>query len=53
MDNIQYENELVFQVEPENKKDNKVARTKKIVKVARQNLIKLSVDRLNGRTGEC
>ncbi len=51
--NQEFEQELVFQVEPENKKSNKEVKTKKITKIATENLKKLVLDRLNERTGEC
>ncbi len=43
------EQELVFKVEIKNKKNNQ----KKVVKVAGENLTKMMMDRLTGRTGEC
>jgi hypothetical protein len=48
-----YEADLVFQVETENKKENKTVKTKKILKLAKENLNKLVFDRINGKTGEC
>jgi hypothetical protein len=45
--------ETLFQIEPENKKESKVFKNKKIMKVAKENLLKLTLDRLNGRSGEC
>lgn len=49
----EYEAELIFQVEPEKKKDNKNIKTRKIIKVATENLKKMVVHRLNGRAGDC
>lgn len=49
----EYEQELMFQVEPENKKSNEELRTRKIIRIATKNLKKLTLDRLRNRTGEC
>ena len=45
------EQELVFKIEIKNKE--KRIRQRKVVKLAAENLKKMTIDRLNGKTGEC
>ncbi len=45
------EQELVFKIEIKNKE--KRIRQRKVVKLASENLKKMTIDRLNGKTGEC
>ena len=42
-----YEQELVFKIEKQNKKE------KKVVKLATEQSKRLMMDRINGRTGDC
>lgn len=49
----QYEAELIFQVDGEDKKEKKVNSTKKILRKATENFKKLSFDRISGNTGIC
>ena len=48
-----YEQELVFQIEVEDKKEKQSHKQKKVVKLASENLKKMVMDRLDGKTGEC
>jgi hypothetical protein len=48
-----YEQELVFQIEVENKKEKQSHKQKRVVKLASENLKKMVIDRLEGKTGEC
>lgn len=48
-----YEQELVFQIELENKKEKQNHKQKRVVKLATENLKKMMIDRLQGKTGEC
>ncbi|MDD4135729.1 MAG: hypothetical protein PHN66_01495 [Candidatus Shapirobacteria bacterium] len=45
------EQELVFKIEIKNKE--KRIRQRKVVKLASENLKKMTIDRLSGKTGEC
>lgn len=49
----EYEQELIFQIEVENKKEKQSHKQKKVVKMASENLKKMMIDRLTGKTGEC
>jgi len=49
----EYEKELFFKIEPKNKKNSKGVKRKKIIKATKENLLRLTLDRLNGRSGEC
>lgn len=49
----EYEQELTFQVEPENKKNNKDNKSKAIMKLASKNLKKIMMLRLSNKIGEC
>lgn len=48
-----YEQELFFQIEPKNKGEGQKTKQKKVVKLASENLTKMVMDRLDGKTGEC
>jgi len=48
-----YEQELVFQIEPKNKEDKQTHKQKKVIKLASENMKKMVMDRLEGKTGEC
>jgi len=48
-----YEQELFFQIEMEDKKEKQNHKQKKVIKAATQNLVKLVLDRLEGKTGDC
>jgi ferredoxin-fold anticodon binding domain-containing protein len=48
----EYEKDLVFQIKSANKKDSKV-KTKKIMKIAEENLRKIIKLKLNKQAGEC
>lgn len=48
-----YEQKLVFKIEPDNQEEKQKIKKKKVVKLASENLKKLVESRLNGRTGEC
>ena len=45
------EQELVFKIEIKNKE--KRIKQRRVVKLASENLKKMTIDRLNGKTGEC
>lgn len=49
----EYEQELIFQIESENNKLEKKNKKKGIIRKAGENLTKMMMDRLNGRTGDC
>ncbi len=48
-----YEQELVFQIEPKDKEEKHGYKQKKVIKLASENLKRMVIDRLNGKTGEC
>ncbi|HPT65794.1 MAG TPA: hypothetical protein PK257_00590 [Candidatus Woesebacteria bacterium] len=48
-----YKQELVFQVETESKKEKQKYKQKKVIELASENLKKIMMDKLNGKTGEC
>ena len=47
------EQELFFRLEVENKKEKQSHKQKKVIKLASENLKKMVMDRLEGKTGEC
>lgn len=49
----EYEQELVFQIESDDKKEKQTKKQKRVVKLAAENLKKMVIDKLSGRTGEC
>lgn len=49
----EYEQELVFQIESDDKKEKQTKKQKRVVKLASENLKKMVIDKLSGRTGEC
>ena len=49
----EYEQELIFKVESEDNKIERKNKKKGIIKKATDNLSKMMMDRLEGRTGEC
>lgn len=49
----EFEQELVFKIEAENKEEKHKHKQKKVFKLASENLVKLVIDRLDGKTGEC
>lgn len=49
----EYEQELVFQIESEDKKEKIDDKQKRIFRVTSKNLRKLTIDKLNGKVGEC
>jgi len=48
-----YEQELIFQIKVEDKEQKQNHKQKKVVKMASENLKKLVMSRLDGKTGEC
>ena len=48
-----YEQELVFQIEVEDKTEKQNHKQKKVIKLASENLRKIMMDRLEKKTGEC
>ena len=46
------EQELVFKIEIKNKQEKRV-KQKGVVRLASENLKKMIIDRLDGKTGEC
>jgi hypothetical protein len=48
-----YEQELFFRIEVEDKKEKQVHKQRKVIKVAKENLTKMVLDRLEGKTGDC
>lgn len=53
MENQNIEKELFFQITVENNKREKNIKTKKILKVALENMRKMAIDRLMKKAGEC
>jgi hypothetical protein len=49
----EYEQELVFQIETKDKKEKQIHKQKKVLKLASENLKKMVIDKLGGKTGEC
>lgn len=49
----EYEQELIFQIESSDNKEEKKAKRKGIIRKASENLNKMMIDRIKGRTGEC
>jgi hypothetical protein len=47
------EKELVFKIEIENQNKKQGNKRRKVVKLAEENLKKMVLDRLEGKTGEC
>lgn len=50
---IKIENELVFSIEVKDLDKKQKTRQKRVVKIATENLAKMVIDRLDGKTGEC
>jgi len=48
-----FEQELVFQIEMEDKREKQNYKQKKVIKLASENLKKIVMDRLEKKTGEC
>jgi len=48
-----YEQELVFKIENENKIKEQKKKERKVVKLATEQSKRLMMDRINGRTGDC
>lgn len=46
-----YEQELIFQIELKNK--TKLINQKKIIKMARENLKKMMMSKMDGKNGDC
>lgn len=49
----EFEQELVFKIEVKNKEGRQNNRQKRVIKLASENLKKMVIDRLGGKTGEC
>ena len=48
-----YEQELVFQIEFKNSEEKQNHKQKKVIKLASENLKKMVMSRIDGKTGEC
>jgi len=49
----EFEQELVFKIEIKNQDIKQKVKRKRVVKLASENLKKMTLDRLSGKTGEC
>jgi len=49
----EFEQELVFKIEIKNQDSSQKIKKKRVIKLASENLKKMVIDRLGGKTGEC
>lgn len=50
---IKIEQELIFKIEVKNQNKTIKTKKKKVIKLAQENLAKMVIDRLDGKTGDC
>jgi len=48
-----YEQELFFQIEVENRKEKQTHKQRKVIKMAKENLTKIILDRIDRKIGDC
>jgi len=48
-----YKQELIFKIETKDQNKKIKIKQKKVIKTAEENLTKMIIDRLDGKTGEC